>query len=173
MLRPENLPDHSFIIKGKVGRGRRTLSFLSRRHASIISSSSRQSGEFSASYMVRLGSQSIIFLCEQRACPGNHYLTELTEQDMGLMPHVLCFCCLVLLLNKLLGLVVKQSCFLAQSLTYRGLPYLFQLQSPSEINYLITYFVPVLYPCYCENCELGFIWGKMRTIARRQRFRYL
>ena len=41
MLRPENLPDHSFIIKGKVGRGRRTLSFLSRHHASIISSSSR------------------------------------------------------------------------------------------------------------------------------------
>ena len=72
MLRPENLPDHSFIIKGKVGRGRRTLSFLSRRHASIISSSSRWSGEFSACYMVRPSPQSIVFLCVQRACPGNH-----------------------------------------------------------------------------------------------------
>ena len=33
---------HSFIVKGKVGRGRRpSLSFLHRRHASITSSSSR------------------------------------------------------------------------------------------------------------------------------------
>ena len=39
---PKNLPSYSFIIRGKVGRGKRTsLSFLSRCHASIISSSSR------------------------------------------------------------------------------------------------------------------------------------
>ena len=42
VLYPENL-GFSFIIKGKVDRERRTLSFLSRHHASIISSSSRLS----------------------------------------------------------------------------------------------------------------------------------
>ena len=44
MPRPENLVGYSFIIKGIVGgRGERPLSssFLSRRHASVISSSSR------------------------------------------------------------------------------------------------------------------------------------
>ena len=41
VLHPENLVGFSFIIKGKVARGRRTLSFLSRHHTSIISSSSR------------------------------------------------------------------------------------------------------------------------------------
>ena len=40
VLHPENLVGFSFIIKGKVARGR-TLSFLSRHHTSIISSSSR------------------------------------------------------------------------------------------------------------------------------------
>ena len=40
---PKNLVGSCFIIKGKVGRGRRPppSSFLSRRHASIISSTSR------------------------------------------------------------------------------------------------------------------------------------
>ena len=40
---PENLVGHSFIVKGKGGRGKRPLpsSFLSRRHTSIISSCSR------------------------------------------------------------------------------------------------------------------------------------
>ena len=39
---PKNLLGHSFIIKGKGGRGRRpSLSFLSRPHASIISFPSR------------------------------------------------------------------------------------------------------------------------------------
>ena len=36
---PKNLLRYSFIIKGKVGRVRTFLSFLSRRHASVISSS--------------------------------------------------------------------------------------------------------------------------------------
>ena len=41
MPHPRNLLGYSFIIKGKVGRGRRTsLPFLSRCHASITSSSS-------------------------------------------------------------------------------------------------------------------------------------
>ena len=40
---PENLVGYSFMIKKKVGRGKRPLysSFLTRHHASIISSSSR------------------------------------------------------------------------------------------------------------------------------------
>ena len=42
---------------------------------------------------------------------------------------------------SLLGFVVKQTCFLEWSLTYWGLPYFFYSQSPSEISYLIPYFV--------------------------------
>ena len=41
--RPENLLGYGFMIKGKVGRGELLLSFLSRRHAPIISSFSRLS----------------------------------------------------------------------------------------------------------------------------------
>ena len=41
--------------------------------------------------------------------------------------------------------MIKQTCFLEWSLTYEGLPYFFlPLQSPSGINYLITYFVFLL-----------------------------
>ena len=40
VLHHKNFLGYSFIIKGKVQKGR-TLSFLSRHHASIISSSSR------------------------------------------------------------------------------------------------------------------------------------
>ena len=61
VLHPENLLGYSFVIKGKVGRGRRTsLSFLSRCHASIISSSRLSRGVF-LSLMVKLGPQVIVF----------------------------------------------------------------------------------------------------------------
>ena len=43
MSLPENLQGYSFIVKGKVGKGKRTLSFLSRPDAAIIKSSSRLS----------------------------------------------------------------------------------------------------------------------------------
>ena len=44
MSLPENLLGYSFIVKGKVGKGKRTsLSFLSRHDASIIDFSSRLS----------------------------------------------------------------------------------------------------------------------------------
>ena len=61
MLYPENLLGYSFIIKGKMGRGRRTSSsFLSRHHASIISSSSRLSqGIFL--FLGKLGPQITVF----------------------------------------------------------------------------------------------------------------
>ena len=45
---PKNLPDYSFIIKGKVGRRRFSLSFLSRCPASISSSSRLTRGVFSS-----------------------------------------------------------------------------------------------------------------------------
>ena len=51
---PKNLVSYSFIMKGKVGRGRRSpsSSFLSRCHVSIISSSSVVSrGVFSSLYV--------------------------------------------------------------------------------------------------------------------------
>ena len=42
---PEYSVGYIFIIRGRQGRGRRSFSFLSRCHVSIISSSTRQSGE--------------------------------------------------------------------------------------------------------------------------------
>ena len=45
---PKNLPDFCFIIKGKVGRRRFSLSFLSRCPASISSSSRLTRGVFSS-----------------------------------------------------------------------------------------------------------------------------
>ena len=123
MPHPENLVGYSFINKGKVGRGKRSLSssFLSRCHASIISSFSRLGrgvilslhgqartvkNYFRYLYNEHL-SINYCFLCVQRACPRGHELTELTGQDVGLIPplfyclgHVSCFCYLVLLLSK-------------------------------------------------------------------------
>ena len=62
MPHPRNLLGYSFIIKGKVGRGRRTsLPFLSRCHASITSSSSRLSRGVFLSLVVKLGPQVTVF----------------------------------------------------------------------------------------------------------------
>ena len=64
---PENLLGYSFIIKGKVGRGRRpSLSFLNRRRIFIIGSSSRLSREVLLSLLVKLGLQMIVFwMCRE------------------------------------------------------------------------------------------------------------
>ena len=72
VLCPENLLGYSFIIKGKMGRGRRTsLTFLSRRDIFIISSSSRlSSGVFCLHRQA--GSTNDCFSCVQRACPQDH-----------------------------------------------------------------------------------------------------
>ena len=110
VLHPENLLGYSFVIKGKVGRGRRTsVSFLSRRHASIISSTSKLSKGVFLSLHGQARFTNYGFLCVQRAYPRDHELTELTGQDVGLMaPLFYCFGVrLVLLLH---GFVVKQAC---------------------------------------------------------------
>ena len=106
---PGNSLGYSFIIKGKVGRGRRTsLSFVSRCHASIISSSSRLSRDVFLFLHCQTRSTNHCFSCMQRACPRDHELTELTGQDVWVschhcfivLGHVPCFCCMVLLLSK-------------------------------------------------------------------------
>ena len=125
MPHPENLVGYSLIIKGKVGRGKRPFSssFLSRRHACIISSSSRLGrGVFlslhgqartvkkylRSQYNEHL-SVSYCFLCVQRACPRDHELTELTGQDVGLIP-ALFYCLGACLMFLLPGFVAKQAC---------------------------------------------------------------
>ena len=64
---PQNLLGYSFIIKGKVERGRRTsLSFLHRRPISIISFSSRLNKGVFLSYMVKLVPQIIVsYVCRE------------------------------------------------------------------------------------------------------------
>ena len=59
MPQPENLLDYIFIIKGKVERGR-TLSFLSRDHASIHLFLLRR--KFSCPYIIKHGPQITVFL---------------------------------------------------------------------------------------------------------------
>ena len=114
MLHPENLLDYSFIIKGKMRKGRKaSLSFLSRCHASIISSSSRLSRDVFLFLHCQTRSTNHCFSCVQRACPRDHELTELTGQDVWVschhcfivLGHVPCFCCMVLLLSKPASLI--------------------------------------------------------------------
>ena len=69
-LCPENLLGYSFIIKGKVGRRRPSLSFLSRCHVSIISSSSRLGRGTFLSLHGQVRSTYYCFLCVQKAHPN-------------------------------------------------------------------------------------------------------
>ena len=104
---PKNSVGYSFITERKVGRGRRPpLSFLSRRHASIISSSPRLGKGVFLSLHGKAKFTNYCHLCVQRACPRDHSLTELTGQGVGLMPPLF-YClgqgwyfCMVLLLSK-------------------------------------------------------------------------
>ena len=69
---PKNLLSYGFITKGKVKRGRTSLSFLSRRHASIISSSSRLSRGVFLSLHGQDRSTDYCFLYVQAAYPRDH-----------------------------------------------------------------------------------------------------
>ena len=69
---PKNLLSYGFIIKGKVERGRTSLSFLSRRHASVISSSSRLSRRVFLSLHGQTRSTDYCFLYVQAAYPRDH-----------------------------------------------------------------------------------------------------
>ena len=73
MPHPKNLLGYSFIIKGDVRRGRRpSLPFLSRRHVSVIRSSSRMSRGVILFLHGLAGFTIYCFLCVQRACPRDH-----------------------------------------------------------------------------------------------------
>ena len=101
-------------------RGRRpSLSFLNRRHASIISSSSRLGREVSCSCLVQLGSQIIVFyVCGEHVLGTIKPLSSLGRMSVSyhhcfiFWEHVLWFHRMVLLVSKLLGFVVKQTHFL-------------------------------------------------------------
>ena len=104
MSRPENLLGYSFIIKGKVGRERIPLSFLSGCHAFIVDFSSGLDSEFFCPYMVRIGPQIIVFLYVQRACPdllGSLGRIWVSCHDCSIvLEHASCFRCMVLSLSK-------------------------------------------------------------------------
>ena len=76
MLRPENLPGYKFYNQRKAGRGRRPPfpSFLSRCHASLISSSSSLSRRVFLSLHGPARSANFCFLDVQRACSRDHWL---------------------------------------------------------------------------------------------------
>ena len=67
---PKNLLDYSFIIKGKVGRRRISLSFLSRCPASFSSSSRLSRGVFSPLNSQARSPNYHLCVCVQRACTG-------------------------------------------------------------------------------------------------------
>ena len=99
---------YSFIIKGKVGRGRRTsLSFLSRCHASIISCSSRLSREVFLFLHCQTSPQITAFhVCREHVLGIMNLLSSRVRMCgshatiVYCLGHVLCFCCMVLLLSK-------------------------------------------------------------------------
>ena len=102
---------YSFIIKGKVGRGRRPpLPFLSRRRASIISSSSRLGKGVFLSLHGQAKLTKHCPSCVQRARPRDRSLTELSGQGVGLMPHTVVLLSGAALVLLLPGFVAKQAC---------------------------------------------------------------
>ena len=62
----------------------------------------------------------------------------------------LCFCCMVLVLSQPAWFCSEANLFSGVIINLQGLPYFLYLQSPSGINYLITYFVLLL--CSCHSC---------------------
>ena len=100
-----------FYNQRKRGK-KKNLSFLSRQHASIIRSSSRLGREFSCPFMVKLGSQMIgvcvVFffnLCREHVLgiinlPSSlHRMWVSSHHCFIVWGHILCFCCMVLLLS--------------------------------------------------------------------------
>ena len=117
----ENLLVYSFIIKGEVGKGRRTsLSFLSRCHASIISSFSRLRRGVFLSLLGQASSTNYCCLCVQRACCRESLIFwahwAVCESHATIISlfwgtshaSAAWFCCWA----NMLGFVVKQTCFL-------------------------------------------------------------
>ena len=114
----ENLLGYRFIIRGKVGRGKRpSLLFLNGRHASVISSSSRLGREVFLFLCGKARSANYCFLliCVQRACldllssPSRMWVSYyhcFIVWGMSLASLAL-FCCQ----TSLLDFVVKHTCF--------------------------------------------------------------
>ena len=102
---PQELTGYSFTIKGKAGRRRRhSLSFLSRRHASIISISRLIRGVFLSLYD-QDSSKNYCFLCREHILGFTNLLSLLGKMWVSchhcfILRHVLGFCCIVLLLKK-------------------------------------------------------------------------
>ena len=118
--------------------------------------------------MVKLGSQIIVFyICMQRACPREHLITKLTRHNVRLMAPLYYYLGAYLML--LCGFVAKQTCFLEKSWIYRGLPYIFYLQCPGGINYLITYFSLYSVPIIRTNPQVqGMVKQKANRHIKRQ-----
>ena len=108
--RPKNFLSYDFIIKGKVGRGRRpSLSFLGRHVVFIISSSSRLSGGvfWSLGSCSQAGLQTNVFYgCREHVLGIINFLGSLGRMWVLyhhcfiVWGHVLGYCCMVLLLSK-------------------------------------------------------------------------
>ena len=102
----EDLLGYSLIIKGKVRRGRNTLSFLGRHPASIISSLFRLSRGIFLSLHGQARSKNYCVLCIQRACPN--LLSSLGRMWGSMAPLFHCLGARLMLL--LYGSAAKQAC---------------------------------------------------------------
>lgn len=126
MLCPESLVGYSFIIKGKVGRGKLLCLFP------LSAPPPGWEGEFFCPYVVRLGPQMVLCVCIKRILRILDSLSWLGLLQVSCRHCVIvwgrvpCFRCMVLLLS-LLGLGVKQTYSLEWSLTYRVSPICFLL----------------------------------------------
>ena len=95
-----------------------------------------------------------VFNDHSGVCPRNREHAELTGQAVGLVPplfHCLgavqCFCCMVLLLSQPAWFCGWANLLPWVIINLQGSPiYIFYIQPPSGITYLIIYFVPLLCP---------------------------
>ena len=100
----QELTGLQFYKHRKREEAEKTFFFLSRCHASIISSFCRLSRGALLSLHGQATSINYCFLCVQRACPN--LLSSLNWMRVSchhcciVLGHVLCFCCMVLLLSK-------------------------------------------------------------------------
>ena len=104
---PENLMGYSFIIKGEVGRGRKSLSFLSRYHDSIMNSSRLGKGGFSLHSQTRSVHKLLFFyVCKEHVLKIANLLSSQGSRWVSyhhyfiVWGHVLHFSCMVMLLSN-------------------------------------------------------------------------
>ena len=146
---------YSFITKGKVGRGE---AFLCLSWVDVMLPSSAPppgwAGEFSCPCMVKLGPHIIVsHVCREYVVGSINLLSSLGRMWVSclhcfsVLGYLPCFCFMGLLPSKPAWFCGWANLLPWVIINLQGSPiYIFYIQPPSGITYLIIYFVPLLCP---------------------------